>query len=64
MIERSNIALTHFILRVRAPEIVKMYLKPILSEEELQNELERVKNMDEEKLAEYVKAIVGEGEDD
>lgn len=41
-----------------------MYLKPILSEEELQNELERVKNMDEEKLAEYVKAIVGEGGDD
>ncbi len=54
----------HFILRAWASEIIRTYLKPILSEDDLQKELEKAKNMDDKKLAEYVKAIVGEGEDD
>lgn len=53
----------HFILRAWAPKVIRMYLEPILSEEDLQNELEKAKNMDDAKLAEYIKAIVGEGEE-
>ena len=55
-----DMALEHFILRVWAPEVIRMYLKPILSEEELRNELEKARNMGDEELAEYVGAIVGE----
>lgn len=54
----------HFILRAWAPEVIRTYLKPILSEEDLKNELEKAKNMGNKELAEYVKSIVGEGEDD
>ena len=57
-------ALEHFILRAWAPEVIRMYLRPILSEEDLKKELEKAKNMGDEELAEYVKAIVGEGKDD
>ena len=57
-------ALKHFILRVWAPEIIRMYLKPILSEEDLQQEFEKAKNMGDKKLAEYIKAIVGEDEEE
>lgn len=53
----------HFILRAWAPEVIRMYLKPILSEEDLKNELEKAKHMDNKELAEYVKSIVGEKED-
>lgn len=53
----------HFILRAWAPEVIRTYLKPILSEEDLKNELEKAKNMGDKELAEYVKSIVGEGED-
>lgn len=57
-------ALKHFILRVWAPEIIRMYLKPILSEEDLGQEFEKAKNMGDKKLAEYIKAIVGEDEEE
>lgn len=54
----------HFILRVWAPEVIRMYLRPILSEEDLEKELEKAKNMGNKELAEYVKAIVGEEEEE
>ena len=57
-------ALKHFILRVWAPEIIRTYLKPILSEEDLEQELEKAKNMGDKELAEYIKAIVGEDEEE
>ena len=53
----------HFILRAWAPALIRMYLEPILSEEDLQNELEKAKHMDNKELAEYVKSIVLEGVD-
>ncbi len=57
-------ALEHFILRAWAPEVIRMYLRPILSEEDLGKELEKAKNMGNKELAEYVKAIVGEEEEE
>lgn len=52
----------HLILRAWAPEIIRTYLKPILSEEDLEKELEKAKSMGNEELAEYIKAITGEDE--